>query len=149
MKKTFLIPLVFVASLGLSNAQNATTTSKPAATPAKPAAAAVKPAAQAGPGKTAEEKAKFSASGLDKAVSLKADQSEKVNKVYFDFYTKRDALTAKKASMESKDYWKQSSELVKKKDADIKALLTPEQLKVLEAKKGGRSDAAETPGQAK
>jgi hypothetical protein len=138
MKKIFFIPIAIVTLIGTVNAQNAA--------PAKPAPAKQAAGAPAAPAKkTVEEKAKAGVATVDKVVTLKGDQAEKLNKSFVDYYTKKEALTAKKTSMSKDEFIAAMKDLQNKKNADIKAVLNPDQVKLLDAHIAAREKATGRP----
>jgi hypothetical protein len=138
MKKIFFIPIAIVTLIGIVNAQNAA--------PAKPAQAKQAAAAPSAPAKkTVEEKAKAGVASVDKVVTLKGDQAEKLNKVLVDFYTKKEALTAKRTTMGKDEFITAMKDLQSKKNADIKAVLNPDQVKLLDAHMAARAKATGKP----
>ena len=108
MKKIFLISTIIVLLVGIMNAQTATTQSP-------------------------EVRAKSAVAKINKNCTLVGDQTTKVNKIYIDYFTKQEALNAKKAGMDAKEFDKQMAVVVGERNAGLKKVLTPEQGKMMEA----------------
>ncbi len=121
MKKFFFVFTVVASSFGMLNAQNAKTpsTTTEAATVAK----------------APEVKAKELVAQINNSVQLQGDQWGKVNDLCIDFFTKADALRAKKETLDAKMFETKLSELRTNRDKTLSGILTPEQNRKLEAAK--------------
>ncbi len=124
MKKILLASAVILSSLGVMNAQNATTRAN---------TETVKPTTPAA--RTQETLTK-----ITRACNPTADQTGKLNTLLLDFYTKMDALKASKSTMDEKVFDTKKKELRNNRDASLKAILTPAQQAKLESlKKDGKN----------
>lgn len=116
MKKILLASAVILSSLGVVNAQNATTRTNTEAVKATTPAA-----------KTQETLTK-----ITRACNPSADQSGKIYTLLLDFYTKMDALKTSKSTMDEKAFENKKKELRNNRDNSLKAILTLEQQAKLE-----------------
>ena len=124
MKKILLASAVILSSLGVINAQNATTRANTETVKATTPAA-----------RTQETLTK-----ITRACNPTADQTGKLNTLLLDFYTKMDALKASKSTMDEKVFDTKKKELRNNRDASLKAILTPAQQAKLESlKKDGKN----------
>ena len=122
MKKIFFISSIVVASLVTINAQNSETKTEPVLKPAQ-----LK--------QLPDARAKDRVEEIAKMCTLKPEQTTKLTNLYVDYYTKNDALKAKKNSSDVGEYAKQITALKNERDASLKAILTADQIKTLQQAK--------------
>ncbi len=122
MKKIFFISSILVASLGTINAQNKETKTEPVLKPAQ-----LK--------QLPDARSKDRVAEIAKLCNLKPDQTIKLTNLYVEYFTKSDALKAKKNSLELAEYAKQVTTLKNERDASLKSILTADQIKTLQQAK--------------
>jgi hypothetical protein len=120
MKKIILISSIVASTIGMVNAQT-----KQTAAPVKEVTTQAKP----------EVRAKERVAEINNLCALQGDQIGKVNAVFIDFYTKQDALKAKQSTLSITDYDKKMAELKENRDVAVKAILTPNQVTLLQKAK--------------
>jgi len=122
MKKIFFISSIVVASLGTINAQNNETKTEPILKPAQ-----LK--------QLPDARAKDRVAEIAQLCTLKPEQTTKLTDLYVDYYTKNDALKAKKANADVNEYKNQITALKAERDASLKTILTADQVKTLQQAK--------------
>jgi hypothetical protein len=122
MKKIILISSIVASTMGMVNAQ------------AKQTAAPVK-AEVVNKETRPEVRAKERVAEINNLCALKGDQFGKVNNVFIDYFTKQDALNAKQTKLTASDYNKQLDELKGQRDAAVKAILSADQVAMLQKAK--------------
>lgn len=122
MKKIFFISSIVVASLGTINAQNNETKTEPILKPAQ-----LK--------QLPDARAKDRVAEIAQLCTLKPEQITKLTDLYVDYYTKNDALKAKKANADLNEYKNQITALKAERDASLKTILTADQVKTLQQAK--------------
>src|SRR5688572_11656689 len=117
MKKIlFILSVISLSFVGMTNAQ--TTQTKPT------------PVAK-GEKQVPEVRAKEMVAKLNTTCNLNADQTVKTNKLFVDYFTKKDALKGKKSSMDMQKFEAKMTDLRNELNAGLKGILTADQMKLM------------------